>query len=98
VYRSMAVGLSMLRGGVLRSRCELGQTRRPIGRGKNSETGSWIDGNPMVGDRGWQYVHAFCEGAAIAKGAIHAGSTDGSAFTSQNQSSLEAEIQRGRTG
>ena len=82
VYRGVDVGLSIPRGGVLRPRRELGQTRRPIGRErKKVRWGTWTDDNSRVGDRDWQYVRVFCEGTAIAQGAIHAGSTDGSALT-----------------
>jgi len=42
VYRSVDVGLSMPRGGVLRPRRELGQTRRPIGRERKTvRWGTW---------------------------------------------------------
>lgn len=43
--------------------------------------GNCTDDDSRVGDRDWQYVRVFCEGTAIAKRAIHAGGTDGSALT-----------------
>jgi len=82
VYRSVDVGLSMLRGRVLRPRRELGKTRRTIRRERKTvRWKTWTDDNSRVGDRDWQYVRVFCEGTAIAKRAIHAGSTDRSALT-----------------
>jgi hypothetical protein len=87
VYRSMDVGLSMLRGGVLRSRRELGQTRRPIWRERKIvRRRSWIDNNSRVGDRDWQlntYTHSVKEPRSLRERYMRAAPMD-LRFTSQN--------------